>query len=252
MQASSATSPLGRAASQARYRLLVCAAGSLVVVWLDSPAALIWLAAWAALLALTSTPPGLLLKAYALAAGLLLLSLGFGLLLAQWSPALRGAGWGALLTPFLRVAVLISLTLAVALGSKPSELLAALKGMRLPLFIYLPLLVMIRLVPSLISDLRQIADSLRLKGVRLNPFSLVFSPVKTTRLLCAPLVFRVLRSAEELAVAAELKGLGGAARLTAWPSPGPGWREASLLGLSALAVAGALWLQGGMSFLGVW
>ena len=252
MPASSAPSLALAAGREVRSRLLICVVTSLAVVWLKSPLALGWLAVWATALALSTTPLRLLAKAYALAAGLLLLSLGFGYLLAQWSPGLRQAGWTIFLTPFLRVAVLLSLTLAVALGARPTDLLAALKSLRLPLFIHLPLVVMIRLVPSLISDLRQIVDSLRLKGVRLNPFSLVVSPLLTTRLIFAPLVFRVLRSAEELAVAAELKGVGRAGRLTAWRAPRAGWRDGLLLGLALLVLAGAFWLENGAPAAQAW
>ncbi|MFH1060096.1 MAG: energy-coupling factor transporter transmembrane component T [Pseudomonadota bacterium] len=244
--------PPPAAGRQVRARMLICLVASLVVIWLKSPLALGWLAAWATALALATTPWRLLVKAYALAAGLFALSLGFGWLMAQWSPALGQSGWTVFLTPFLRVAVLLGLTLSVALGARPTDLLAALKGLRLPLFIHLPLVVMIRLVPSLISDLRQIADSLRLKGVRLNPLSLIVSPLLTTRLVFAPLVFRVLRSAEELAVAAELKGLGRAGRLTAWRGPRFRWRDALLLGLSLLILAGACWLEAGAPAVLAW
>jgi len=255
MPASSAPSPVlaslagGR---EVRARMLICLVTSLVVVWLKSPLALGWLAAWATALALSTTPLRLLAKVYALAAALFLLSLGCGWLQAQWSPALRQSGWTVFLTPFLRVAVLLGLTLSVALGARPTELLAALKGLRLPLFIHLPLVVMIRLVPSLISDLRQIADSLRLKGVRLNPLSLLASPLLTSRLLFAPLVFRVLRSAEELAVAAELKGLGQGARPSAWRGARAGWRDGLLLGLALAVLVGSFWLETGAPAARAW
>jgi len=111
-------------------------------------------------------------------------------------------------SPFLRVMILVNVILALALSSRVQSILTALKTLRLPLVIYLPAAVMIRFIPSFIVDIKQISESLKIRGYHINPLTITFHPLLTMRLLFVPIVVRALRSSDELAIAAELKGLG--------------------------------------------
>ncbi|MEA1868535.1 MAG: hypothetical protein U9N19_10635 [Thermodesulfobacteriota bacterium] len=48
----------------------------------------------------------------------------------------------------------------------------ALKSLRLPLFLYLPAVVMIRFIPSFINDIKQVTEVLKIRGYKINPASL--------------------------------------------------------------------------------
>jgi energy-coupling factor transport system permease protein len=117
--------------------------------------------------------------------------------------------------PFLRTLVVINVSLALALSSSAQSLMATLKTVRLPFSIYVPLAVMIRFVPAFIEDVRQIAECMRTRGHSVTAAAVIARPGLTIRLLLMPMLFRSLRSADELGIAAELKGLGAATRLTA-------------------------------------
>ncbi len=129
-------------------------------------------------------------------------------------PEMGDMGVGVYVNPFLRVMVLVNLLLALALSSRVQEIMAGLKSLGLPLFIYLPATVMIRFIPSFIHDIKQISQSMKIKGYRVNALSLTLHPLLTTRLLVVPLVIRALRCADELSIAAECKGIGYGDRTT--------------------------------------
>lgn len=113
-----------------------------------------------------------------------------------------------LLVPFLRSAVMANVVMALALSSRVQSLLTALKSLHLPFCIYIPSAVMIRFIPSFITDVKQIAETMRTRGHQPTPWMLMSHPVMTMRLVFTPILFRALRTSDELAIAAELKGLG--------------------------------------------
>lgn len=123
-------------------------------------------------------------------------------------PEIGTMGLALFINPFLRVMILLNFLLALAVSSRIQEIMTSLKSLRLPLFIYLPATVMIRFIPSLINDIKQISESMKIKGYHVNIFSLTLHPLLTTRLLFVPMVIRALRSSDELSIAAELKGIG--------------------------------------------
>ncbi len=129
-------------------------------------------------------------------------------------PEMGKMGLSPFINPFLRVMILVNVVLPMALSSRVQDILTTLKTLQLPLFIFLPATVMIRFIPSFINDVRQISESMKIKGYRINPVTMTFRPVLTIRLLFAPLVIRALRSSDELSVAAELKGIGYSEKMT--------------------------------------
>jgi len=113
-----------------------------------------------------------------------------------------------MLVPFLRTLVMVNVILGLALSSRVQTLLTALKSFRLPVWLYIPSAVMIRFIPTFIKDVRQIHDTMLIRGYSLNPIFIIRHPVTAVRPMAAPLIFRALRSSDELGIAAELKGVG--------------------------------------------
>ena len=71
---------------------------------------------------------------------------------------------------------------------------------------------MLRFIPTFANDIRQVWETLKIKGWPLGPAMLTLQPLLSARLILAPILFRALKSSETLGVASELKGLGAAKR----------------------------------------
>jgi len=206
------TSVVGRL--DIRTKMAIGIAASLASLALGNPAALGVLALGSLGYALLLRRGKLLAIVYAFIIGMWVMAIGM-LAGMQWLwPEMAAFEAGKLMGPFLRCTVVVNVTLVLALASPIQELLGALKTLRLPFCIYVPLAVMIRFIPTFIEDVRQIGECIRTRGHRITPVSAILRPRLTLRLLLVPLLYRSLRSADELGVAAELKGLGGASRLT--------------------------------------
>ncbi len=197
-----------------RTRMLVCAVASAAVIFINDWYPLAMLAAASFIYAAAHNRFRVLAVSYAVISVMALSALGCVYVMLVFMPEMGAMGLDPFLNPFLRVVILIHVVLALAVSSRVKELLTVLKSLRLPLFIYLPATVMIRFIPSFIHDVRLIRESLKIKGYAVNPLSLTLRPALTLRLLFAPIVVRALRSSDELAVAAELKGIGYSDRMT--------------------------------------
>lgn len=191
-----------------RTKMMIMVACSIGVIFLKSTVAL------GGLFVVTAVYVGLLQRFWvvALAYGLIFLMMLSAVacvkIMAIWIPELDDFKLDLFIVPFLRVLVILNTVLVTALSSRIQALLGALKGARLPYYVYLPAAVMIRFIPSFINDARQIRDSIRIKGYSLSPIRVLTKPILTLRLVFVPLVVRALRTSDELGVAAELKGAG--------------------------------------------
>lgn len=132
--------------------------------------------------------------------------------IGEWMPQLGGVRAGSLIVPFLRGLSMMNTVVALALTTRVEDLLSTLERMRLPFCVFLPTAVMLRFIPTFTSDIRQVWETLRIKGWPLGPVMFTCHPVLTARLILAPMLFRALKSAETLGVAAELKGMGSRER----------------------------------------
>ena len=131
--------------------------------------------------------------------------------------------------------------LPLALTSRIQALLTALKSLRLPFCIYIPGAVMIRFIPTFMNDIRQVAETLKIRGYRLGFGEMFRHPLMMLRLMFTPLLFRSLRTSEELGIAAELKGLEAGGRFV--PFRGGAWtrRDTALVLLSVACALLALY-----------
>lgn len=148
-----------------------------------------------------------------------------------------------LMVPFLRTTVMVNVALALALSTRTQSFLSTFKALRLPFPIYVPLAVMIRFIPTFIEDIRQIRECARTRGHRITPVFIIRRPVLFVRLLLMPLLFRSLRSSDDLGIAAELKGLGYGSRMTPLHPARFGREDALMAGLTLAVLAAALALQ---------
>ena len=144
-----------------------------------------------------------------------------------------------LLIPFLRGLSMMNVVMVLALTTRVEDLLLTLERMKLPFVIFLPTAVMLRFIPTFANDIKQVWETLRIKGWPLGPAMLTLHPILSARLILAPILFRALKSSETLGVAAELKGMG--ARQRTIRSDGVGlcpidWNVLGLLVLTTVAV----------------
>lgn len=91
----------------------------------------------------------------------------------------------------------------------PGEVMAVLKKMRVPRNISLPLIFMMRFFPTIKSEFKDIVDSLKLRKM----YSLK-KPLLTMEYLFVPMMFSASKVAEELAAAAEVRGISASGEHT--------------------------------------
>ncbi|MCG8632174.1 MAG: energy-coupling factor transporter transmembrane protein EcfT [Desulfobacterales bacterium] len=197
-----------------RTRMLICLVCSVGIIFIQS---------YGALIVMTLASLG-----YALAHGRLKVlavawcgvGVMFGMAMAcvqimvVFWPGLGESGLSTFINPFLRVLILVNTILALAVSSRIQDIMASLKSFGLPFFIYLPTAVMVRFIPEFINDVKLIRESMQIKGFRPGLGFVTFHPFLVIRLLVVPLTIRALRSADTLSVAAELKGMDSAVRMT--------------------------------------
>jgi len=197
-----------------RTKLSLCILASLSAIILRSPLALAPLLVTSTVYALSARNFKRVLATYAAVVLMLGISAIFIALLDMVWPTLAEMELHYLLAPFLRIIIMINVVLGLALTSRIQSLLTALKSLHLPALIYIPASVMIRFIPTFLNDAKQVLQALKIRGYPLTPRALCLHPLRSLRVLFVPLVFRALRSSDDLAMAAELKGVGLAGSIT--------------------------------------
>lgn len=228
-----------------RTKMLISVLAAVVVIILSEIWLLTSLAAITLSYVLISKRYTPVATAYALFAALWLMAFAFmhGMSLAL--PRFGYPDLQSLFAPFLRSLVLLNTLLAMALSSRIQGIMSSLKALRLPYWLYIPAAAMIRFIPAFIEDIKQIVESLEIKGYRRSTWFLLRHPLVGLRLLFIPLLFRALRTSDELGMAAELKGIGYSRRVTRLHSDRLGWRDALIGSLAALVTLALLSLEFG-------
>ncbi|MFD5869116.1 energy-coupling factor transporter transmembrane component T [Corynebacterium sp. NPDC060344] len=113
-----------------------------------------------------------------------------------------------------RFAVCIGLGAYAIAVIRPTELTAGLRALRAPNFLVIPLAVVLRIIPVIITEARAIGDAMTLRGLRPGVGSFLAHPVRTGEMALIPLLSTVVRTGDELAASAMIRGLGGPARPT--------------------------------------
>lgn len=117
-------------------------------------------------------------------------------------------------TPFLRSVPSMNVLLAIGLNFSVQGFVGTMKSVRLPRFLFLPLLVFCRFVPEFVDVIRQLRDAVRMRGFSVGFGSAILHPFQTIRLTVIPLIVRTLRMADNLSIAAEMKRVGYAKKPT--------------------------------------
>ena len=117
-------------------------------------------------------------------------------------------------TPFLRSIPSMNVLLAIGLNFSVQGFVGTMKSVRLPRFLFLPLLVFCRFVPEFVDVVRQLRDAVRMRGFSVGFGSAILHPFQTIRLTVIPLLVRTLRMADNLSIAAEMKRVGYAKKPT--------------------------------------
>lgn len=189
-----------------RVKLGLCMVGSLATMFLKSPWSLGLLLIASVCIALTATRPQTLARICLFTTIMMAISLTCSWGLSLLLPGLIVWDMSVLAIPFLRMLVIVSLLLHLALSTPAQVISRMLQSMRLPGFLHIPLSVVIRFIPTFMDDCKQIQES-----ARLRPGKNIWT---CWRCLVVPLVFRTLASADDLAIAAELKGMHAGRKAT--------------------------------------
>lgn len=157
-----------------------------------------------------------------------LLAMGCAFGMSLLIPSMPAFSAVSLVVPFLRMATMLNVILPLAFSCRVQSLLTALKSLRLPFCLYLPAAVMIRFIPTFLHDAKQVSETLRIRGWRMTPWNAFRHPVLLIRLVFTPLLFRSLKTSEELGHRRRTQG----ARLRRRDAPLP---EAGLEGVRHMA-----------------
>lgn len=150
----------------------------------------------------------LLLALYAMMVVMAALSLLFAIGMNAWLPGMGSNKTAGLVIPFLRGLSMMNVVLVLALTTRVEDLLATLEGWHLPFWLFFPISVMLRFIPTFFRDIQQVWETLKIRGWPMGMRMLTLHPLMTVRLLMIPVLFRALKTSEVLGVAAELKGIG--------------------------------------------
>lgn len=156
--------------------------------------------------------PGLLAFLYGAMALMMAVAAGCSVLIEAWAPGLGGLSVKSLVIPFLRGLSMMNVVMVLAMTTRVEDLLSTLERLRLPFCLFLPAAVMLRFIPTFTNDIRQVWETLKIRGWPIGIGMLTRHPILSVRLLLAPILFRALKSAETLGIASELKGLGTGAQ----------------------------------------
>ena len=194
MQASSASKFDVLTRLDVRSKMLIAALAAVMTIALSSLNSQLLLFTTSLLYLFALGRNKLIFVSYAVALLMMALSVGFASVLALFIPSM-----GAL--------TVMNTILPMAFTGRLQNILNGLQQLKLPFIIYLPAAVIIRFIPTFAGDVKQIWESLKIRGFKINPWQCTIHPIRTTRLLFTPLLFRALKTRDELGIAAELKGL---------------------------------------------
>ncbi len=223
-------------------RLGLCFVSSFVSLIISDQYAMAWLLAVSVFYVLMQV------KIRTIAIAYLIFSLMAGLALAcVWGltfvfEAMKSAPLASVTVPFARLGIAVNTILPLAIYAKMSGLLSTMNRLRLPGIIKLPMLITIRFIPNFINDLKQIRQAVKLRFRGKSRLFWFGHPLLWWRIFFMPLVVRLIRSADELAVAAELKGLStetdfGSSRLVLATA------DKAVIGVGIFTIIGAVVVQ---------
>ena len=106
-----------------------------------------------------------------------------------------------------RIIPFLMLAIAIKERKNISEITTALGRCRLPKGIIISMTVMLRYFPSMKNDFLMIIEAMKLKGIDTSWRGILFHPLRMLEFVIVPMLFRSLRTSEELSCAVLVKGI---------------------------------------------
>lgn len=97
---------------------------------------------------------------------------------------------------------------AYLLFQAPSgKLTAGLRQLPIPSKMRLPVIVILRFLPTIIAEFIDVRDAMRTRGFLRSPMQVILHPLTTFEYLVVPMIFRSLKIADELASSCTVRGI---------------------------------------------
>jgi len=197
-----------------RTKLLLFCAGIAVSTFSYNEVALwMYCAAMCALLALCGE------KWYALKCGALIACMEYLryriITSGTGAPALTGILVALIMMCRYGFPLLLSLSFLIK-TTRISQLIAALSALHLPLFVIIPLSVMLRFIPTVQEEWDGVRKAMAFRGISLEPGAVIRAPFKTIEYILIPLLFSCISVMDELASASLARGLDAERKRTSY------------------------------------
>ncbi|RKT88961.1 energy-coupling factor transport system permease protein [Saccharopolyspora antimicrobica] len=144
----------------------------------------------------------------------------------------------------LRLVAVGGIAVHLARTIPPTRFTAALRAARIPSAFTVSGAVLLRFVPTIISEARAVHDAMRLRGLG-GGLAVLRHPVRSIEYFTVPLMASSLRAAEDLSASSLLRGLGSQPRPTSMHPPRFGLPDAvAAVVVVVLGAATVLWGYG--------
>lgn len=88
-----------------------------------------------------------------------------------------------------------------------SYALSAMQTMKVPDAILIPFTVAMRFFPTIMQEQRSLKESLKIRKISVSPLQFLIHPVRTSEYMIVPILIRSLKTADELAASALVRGI---------------------------------------------
>ena len=134
---------------------------------------------------------------------------------AAGAPALTGLILALIMMCRYGMPLLLSLSFLLK-TTRISQFIAALSALHLPLFVIIPLSVMLRFIPTVQEEWDGVRKAMAFRGISLEPGAVLRAPFKTIEYILIPLLFSCISVMDELASASLARGLDAERKRTAY------------------------------------
>lgn len=131
------------------------------------------------------------------------------------APALTGILIALIMMCRYGFPLLLSLSFLIK-TTRISQLIAALSALHLPLFVIIPLSVMLRFIPTVQEEWDGVRKAMAFRGISLEPGAVILAPFKTIEYILIPLLFSCISVMDELASASLARGLDAERKRTSY------------------------------------
>ena len=131
------------------------------------------------------------------------------------APALTGILVALIMMCRYGFPLLLSLSFLIK-TTRISQLIAALSALHLPLFVIIPLSVMLRFIPTVQEEWDGVRKAMAFRGISLEPGAVIRAPFKTIEYILIPLLFSCISVMDELASASLARGLDADRKRTSY------------------------------------